>query len=394
MTNQATNEKKEDTKETPNPLLSLFKAAASLKLTVVCLLLLTVLVVWGTVYQADHGLYQAQQKFFHSWFFLVFGFIPFPGTVLVMFTLFFNLVNSLFFRIGFRLSNIGNIITHLGIIVLLVGGFFTFYFSEESSLMLQEGETAHMSTSRTLWEVAVWERKDSDKDVYAVDATGMAPGDVTRLDDLGIAISVKEFYKNCTPFKGSASEETRAVNASGIGTLKEKSTSMEAAENVAGGVFEISGTGTAGSSQPLLLYGRDSIPTPVTVDKRTFVFSLRKQKIPLPLSMTLLDFKVVFYPNSQIPKSYESRVAIKGEGSVEREVVISMNKPLRFADLTFFQSSYYIAPNGTEYTILAVVKNFGRLLPYFSSIIIFLGLLTHFVMMLLRRRKQKSTQNG
>ncbi len=390
MTNQAINENKEKTKG--NPLLNLLKAAASVKLTVVCLLFLTILVVWGTLYQADHGLYQAQQKFFHSWFFLVFGFIPFPGTVLVMFVLFFNLVNSLLFRIGFRLSNIGNIVTHLGIIVLLVGGFFTFYFSEESSLMLMEGETSHLSTSRKMWEVAVWERKGGDKDVYAVDAAGMDTGDVTRLEDLGITISVKEFYENCTPFKGSAPDGTRAANASGIGELKEKSVAMEMSENVAGGVFDI--TGAAGSPQPLLLYGQESIPTPITIGSRTFVFSLRKQKIPLPLSMTLLDFKVSYYPNSQIPKSYRSRVTIKSEGSAEREVVISMNKPLRFADLTFFQSGYHIAPNGTEYTILAVVKNFGRLLPYFSSLIIFLGLTIHFVMMLLRRRKQQLTQKG
>jgi len=394
MTNQATkeNEREEKTKGNPNPL-GILKAAASLKLTVVCLLLLTVLVVWGTVYQADHGLYQAQQKFFHSWFFLVFGFIPFPGTVLVMFVLFFNLVNSLFFRLRFRWSNIGNIITHMGIIVLLVGGFFTFYFSEESSLMLQEGETSNMSTSRNLWEVALWERKGGEKEVYAVDASGMDTGGVTRLDDLGVTISVREFYKNCTAFKGSVSDETRVANASGIGVLKEIPPAMEAAENVAGGVFDITGAGP-GSPQTLLLYGQDSIPTPMTVDNRTFLFSLRKQKIPLPLSMTLLDFKVAYYPNSRIPKSYESRVTIKSEESAEREVVISMNKPLRFADLTFFQSSYYLAPNGTEYTILAVVKNFGRLLPYFSSIIIFLGLMVHFIMMLLRRRKEQLTQNG
>lgn len=393
MTNQAIkeNEKKEKTEGNPPSLLSILKAAASLKLTVVCLMLLTVLVIWGTVYQADHGLYQAQQKFFHSWFFLVFGFIPFPGTVLVMFVLFFNLVNSLFFRIGFRLSNIGNIITHLGIIILLVGGFFTFYFSEESSLMLKEGETAHMSTSRSLWEVAIWERKGAEKDVYAVDAVGMAAGDVIRLDDLGITLSVKEFYKNCAAFKGSLSEETRVTNASGIGMLKEKPSALERTENISGGVFDIT---AADSRQTILLYGEDPIPSSISLDNRTFVFSLRKQKIPLPLTMTLLNFTVAYYPNSQIPKSYQSRVSIKGEGSVEREVVISMNKPLRFADLTFFQSSYYIAPNGTQYTILAVVKNFGRLLPYFSSIIIFLGLMVHFIMMLLRRRKQQLTQNG
>lgn len=58
------------TKQTPLPSpRRFFKQVASMKLTVVCLLLLTTLVVWGTLYQADHGLYQAQQKFFHSWFF-------------------------------------------------------------------------------------------------------------------------------------------------------------------------------------------------------------------------------------------------------------------------------------------------------------------------------------
>jgi hypothetical protein len=103
------------------------------------------------------------------------------------------------------------------------------------------------------------------------------------------------------------------------------------------------------------------------------------------------------YPNSNIPKSYESHVTIKAEGAVDRDVVISMNKPLRFKNYTFFQSSYYIAPDGSEHTVLAVVKNAGRLLPYYSSITIFLGLVIHFLMMLLRRRKtnrkpQKNTK--
>ncbi|MCP5103898.1 MAG: cytochrome c biogenesis protein ResB [bacterium] len=391
-TNQSTNEKKGNA----NPVLRILKAGASLKLTVICLVLLVVIVVWGTVYQADHGLYQAQQKFFHSWVFLVFGVIPFPGTVLVMFVFFFNLVCVLFFRIGFRWSNAGNIITHLGIVVLLVGGFFTFYFSEESSLVMKEGETAHMSTSRQLWEVAVYERKTGDKDVYALDSDGLDPGDTIRLDDLNLLLNVNDYYPNCSAFTGRAAEnaENKPVNASGVAVLKEKPAALEASDNVAGIILDVASPASPGSRQTLLLYGRDNLPTPLKVENRTFVFSLRKKKIPLPLSMSLLDFKVKFYPNSTIPKSYESRVTINAEGTVEREVVISMNKPMRFADLTFFQASYYTAPDGTEYTVLSVVKNFGRLLPYFSSIIIFLGLLIHFIMMLMRRRKQKPANNG
>lgn len=357
------------------------------------MVILTALVVWGTLYQADNGLYQAQQKFFHSWFFMIGGIIPFPGTVLVMFVLFINLVFSLYFRIGFRWRNIGNIITHAGILILLVGGFFTFYYSQESSLMLREGETGNMSSSRQEWEVAVWQggTGSGESDVYSIDTGRISVGEIIPLDELGVKLEVKEYYDNCTPYNASAPGTSQQVkNASGIGVLKYKPEAIEVTENVAGGVFAVSGG--SGASAAVLLYGQEDRPTPVSLGEKFFYFSLRRQKIPLPLAMTLLDFKVKMYPNSQIPKSYSSRVNIKGEGGVEREVVISMNKPLRFADYTFFQSSYYIAPNGTEYTILAVVKNAGRLLPYISSITIFTGMMIHFLVMLFRRRKKTAAE--
>jgi hypothetical protein len=396
MTNQVKNvkenekeKKKEGEKSAAKIILSICKSIASIKLTVVCLTILTIIIVWGTVYQADHGLYHAQLKFFHSWVFVVFGFIPFPGTVLVMFVLFINLVFAIFFRIRMRLSNIGNVITHLGIIVLLVGGFFTFYYSEESSLMLKEGETTNMSTARDQWEVVAWEKKEGggDKEVYAIDGVGFEPEYSVFVDGLGFTFTVKEFYRNCRGSKAPTNNREPILNAAGYQSLSELPPAEEAVENTAGGIFFVA---INGNIRTLLLFAKEPAPTAVTIIDRTFFFTIRKKKIPLPLTMTLLDFNVTHYPNSMIPKSYESRVKLTAEGSVEREVVISMNKPLRFANLTFFQSSYYIAPDGTEYTILAVVKNVGRLLPYFSSIIIFLGLLIHFLVMLIKRRKLKT----
>jgi hypothetical protein len=362
------NENKSKTKH-----INIFKLAASLKVTVICLVILTMLVVWGTVYQAEHGLYQAQQKFFHSWVSWIGGVIPFPGTVLVMFVLFVNLVAALFFRIGLRLAKIGSIITHLGILILLVGGFLTFYFSQESSLMLKEGEGSDMSSSRRLWELALWEAGAGDRDIYAIDTAGFRPGETIRFHDLELELKIKEYYANC--------------RVSGIQSLEEKPLSGELEANVAGGVFIVNPGPPL--NQPLLLYGQANAPTRVTVGGRNFFFSIRRKTVPLPLYINLQDFKVKYYPNSTIPKSYESRVSIRAEGGLEREVVISMNKPLRFKNHAFFQSSYYIAPDGTEYTILAVVKNVGRLLPYYSSITIFMGMLIHFFMMLFKRRKKK-----
>jgi len=367
---------------------NVLKSFGSLKLTVVCLVLLAVLTVWGTVYQAENGLYQAQVKFFFSWVFFIFGFIPFPGTVLVMFVLFINLVFSLIYRIKFRLSNVGNMITHMGIIILLVGGGLTFYFSEESSLMLREGEISNMSTSRHVFELAVWEYKGGEKEIYAVDTNDFSSGKTLSFSDLGLRLAVSEYYTNCSAL--TSGDSTAVVNGSGIKSLSPRGRALEVAENTAGIMLAVEPQ-SGGNAATVLLYGQESNPTTLTMNSRNYGFILRKKKIQLPLEIQLKDFRIKWYPNSQIPKSYESTVKMTAVDGVERDVVISMNKPLRYADLTFFQSSYYLAPDKTEYSIFAVVKNTGRLLPYISSITIFTGMLIHFLMMMWRRRKNSGT---
>ncbi len=358
---------------------------ASIKVTAVCLAVLVLLVAWGTVYQADHGLYQAQQKFFHSWFFFIFGFIPFPGTVLVLFVLFINLLAALFHRIGFKLAKIGNLITHTGIMVLLIGGFFTFYFSRESSLMLKEGETSSLAEAPHSWELAV--REQASGDVFAVDTRGLKQGEMLYFPEPGLRLQVEAYYENCEPAaaQGGLRQAGPVLNISGIRALRALPRAGEIADNIPGIVFEIAPA--AAANPQVLLYGADEVPTTISsADNRTFSFSLGRKKIVLPLAMTLVDFRVDFYPNSSIPRSFESTVRIKAAGGVAREVVISMNKPLRFRDLTFFQSSYMIDRQGGEYTILAVVRNAGRLLPYIAGIWIFSGLLIHFLVKLTGRR--------
>ena len=54
------------------------RVLSSVRVTVVCLLLLYFLTLVGTVAQIQEGLYLAQRRYFES-FFLAFGFLPFPG---------------------------------------------------------------------------------------------------------------------------------------------------------------------------------------------------------------------------------------------------------------------------------------------------------------------------
>ena len=64
------------------------------------------------------------------------------------------------------------------------------------------------------------------------------------------------------------------------------------------------------------------------------------------------------------------------ENNLPRRVLIQMNEPLRHSGYTFFQSSF-IEGLDIDTTVLAVVKNYGRLFPYISSIIMSIGLLLH-----------------
>lgn len=367
-------------------LRSVFKSLASPKLTVVCLFLLLIVVIWGTVYQVDYGLFASQQKFFSSWIAVLFGFLPFPGTVLLFWILFVNLLSSLFFRIPLKWSNTGNILTHVGVLIFFVGSFFTTYFSQESMIRLREGEAKDYSVSSRNWELAVWSAGNKRKIVYAVDTGRLDSGDRIRIEPLGLVIRVLEYYKNSVPrqvHSGRAAD--RILNASGIRGLKPEPLHKEPGNNRAGLIFTIE----APENVPYmtLLYAGDRSPTMVTVKDNPFHFSLRPKRFLLPFSLGLIDFKKTEYPGSSMVKSYESRVELR-VGELSRQVIISMNKPLRYKNFTLYQTAHFIAEDGTEYSFLSVVENFGKIFPYIASTIIFLGLCIHFILMLVRRKRK------
>ena len=365
--------------------INFIKFSYSLKLTVICLIVLTVLTIWGTIYQTDNGLYAAKAKFFTSWFFLAFGFIPLPGGALTLTILFFNLVSSMIFRIGLRLKNIGNILTHLGILILLIGGFFTFLFSEESVLMLKEGEKSSWSNSYHAWELSVWTDKGGVRHYSVIDLKDIVTDESLSFPDFPIKIKVKKSFRNASAFRNrEGSTAQNVLNASGIVSIDEKQTETEPEANIPGIMLY-----SDDIKKDIILYGGETMPTHVRAMENDYHFSLRKLRKKLPIEIGLLDFRIKKYPGSEIVKSYESTVEIKHE-DLKRELVISMNKPLRYKDYTFFQSSYQITPAGVEYSVFAVVKNSGRLLPYISSIVVFLGLLIHFILMLFRKKKESS----
>src|SRR5882757_1047075 len=96
----------------------------SLKLTVVLLAFSIVLIFAATLAQVDLGIWAVQQEFFHS--FVAFWhigslYVPLPGGYLLGGLLLINLVSAHIYRFKLTWRKAGIFLTHLGIILLLVG---------------------------------------------------------------------------------------------------------------------------------------------------------------------------------------------------------------------------------------------------------------------------------
>ena len=65
------------------------------------------------------------------------------------------------------------------------------------------------------------------------------------------------------------------------------------------------------------------------------------------------------HPGTDVASSFSSTVNLI-ENNISRKILIEMNVPLRHYDYTFYQASF-IEGEGLETTVLATVKNYGRL---------------------------------
>ncbi len=101
------------------------------------------------------------------------------------------------------------------------------------------------------------------------------------------------------------------------------------------------------------------------------------KNIHLPFKLKLEKFSKVDYPGTSMAKSYESLVEV---AHTKRQATISMNEPLEEDGFLLYQSSYEELPNGKYASIFSVNKDPGRILKYWGSLILCLGIITFTLM--------------
>ncbi len=185
-------------------LVQFFKPLASLKLTIVCLACAMVLVFVGTLDQVHIGIFEAQNRYFKS-FFLYFSppgsaaRIPwFPGGYLVGSVLLVNLIAAHAARFKFSWKKSGILILHSGLILLLLGQLFTSLFEEESQRRLNQGETKNFSEIPYLDQVAMIDlssANDSEQET-AIPTSLLQPGKTIDLPTDGLKLAIHSFYPN------------------------------------------------------------------------------------------------------------------------------------------------------------------------------------------------------
>jgi len=343
----------------------------------VTLIWLMILLVAGTVAQKYLGLYQAQKLFFSSYVVWLGGFIPAPGGYTTLGIVFFNLLAKLITETWTKAKS-GTLLTHVGALLLLLGGFFTASFSYEGSLVIRANETINYVEDYRRNELAITDTVTGKAIVFAHDQL-IARAELAH-PDLPFRIMVNETCAHCV----IEQREDIITDSSKHGMLAANSMhdaplSPDDSQNIPGVIFTVLGTDAAMNGQ----YGL-FVDMPITQHLRSgdkdYIISLRRERTTLPFGVKLITFEKQIYPGTDKPRAYSSEVIVQ-DGALSWHSLISMNNPLRYKGYTFYQSSLIENEQGTA-SVLAVVKNSGAVFPYIASLILCLGLLVHLIMRL------------
>ena len=379
-------------------LYSPFRVLASLRLTVVCLALGMLLVFLGTLAQVNFGIHAVQAHYFQSLFIYwspagAKWKIPIlPGGYLLGTVLLINLLAAHATRFQLSKKKLGIILLHFGVILLLLGQLLTGLFARETQMRIDEGQTLGYSEASREVELAVIDSTSPEFDqVVAIPEAVLARGGTIQNPTLPFTIKIRQFMPNShLVMRSQAPQAPASLATVGFGkniVINEEPRTVRDDERDLSAAF-IELASTMGSLGPWLV--TNAIPDwqSFNLNDHTYSLVLRQRRFYKQFALTLLHFAHDRYAGTDIPKNFSSRVRlIDFERNENREVLISMNDPLRYRGYTFYQSGF---DNNDKTSILQVVKNPAMLMPYIACGLVALGLLTQFSMHLFGFVKKRS----
>ncbi len=387
------------------PLKKALKPLASLRLTVVLFALSMFLVFCGTLAQMDNGLWAILSGYFRAFLAWIpfqafvrfgqvfFGFpktwyvpgsFPYPGGYILGGALLLNLIAAHLVRFRLSWKRSGILLTHSGIILLLLGELVTGLFAVEGTMTIETGDACNFVEHGDKVELAVIDSSDPWGDhVVVVPGSFLQKGGLIQNEQLPFDVEVVRWMVNSSePRDLKPGEETPATRGAGLESIvtPEKpgaGTDSEQRRDAAAAYVAFKNKDNGESLGTYLVsVWWPTLEQPVKLDGKEYKVALRFQREYKPYTLALEEFHHDLYPGTNTPKNFSSKVhLIDPEQKEDREVLIYMNNPLRYAGSTFYQSSYL---RGDKGTVLQVVTNPGWLMPYISCTLVCLGMVIHF----------------
>ena len=297
--------------------------------------------------------------------------LPLPGAYTTFTLIFVNLLAAFASRLRWNWRGVGMIICHLGILLLLLGCFVTHHYSREGHLTLLTGQSSDQFSAYRHYELAVIDRSHSHEGrIIVFPEKFWASAGILRHRTLPFQLRWQQYWPACRAF--------RSRGNTGVGILAGADIQIDPnssrKETVPGGKIEISVGGRSLGQAQLVAFH----PLDFEYAGKQYRLQLRQRRYSLPFTLKLLNFRKETHPGTDKPKLFESQVGILTQGD-QRQTRISMNRPLYYRGYTFYQSSYAVTTTGQYQSTLAVVKNPARAMPYLSCILIFAGMMLHFL---------------
>jgi hypothetical protein len=321
-------------------LVRWLKPLTSLKLTIFCLACAMVLVLLGTLDQVHIGVYEAENRYFKSFF--LFWTPPytelripwFPGGYVVGTLLLVNLIAAHLARFRLSWKKAGILFLHSGLILLLVGQLFADIFIDlESQMRLDQGEMKNYSESLYHDELALIDTSGSDSDlVISIPDSQLYKGNRITLSKDALEVQINDYYPNAVLINPSQLPAPTYPHLK-IGpmadavqidrTFKENERNQPAATV---SVFQ--------NGEPLGNWSLAAgFPRPLSFDAagKKWEIVLRPKRFYKPFAIQLLQFRHDRYAGTDIAKNFSSKIRLTDPSRHEdRESLIFMNNPLRY----------------------------------------------------------------
>ena len=167
-----------------NPVSKALRPLASAAIFYYATIWLVVLVVIGTISQKFFGLQASLEKYFSAWFVQPMDMpLWLPSGRLVMAIIMINLTAKLLIGTKWKWKMVGINITHLGVLILMIGGVITAYTTTEGNIAIHEGQNSSTFQDFHKIELAVTDHSHADYDEITAFTDGFFSDQQSFSDD-------------------------------------------------------------------------------------------------------------------------------------------------------------------------------------------------------------------